>query len=74
MGGMTMSGNVTGTLSSHDDVQRWLTSAIVSGEVPDEIIDAHHLIQYLKHTGTRKLLTRARGADSTNNCLSAVSI
>ncbi|KAG1819641.1 uncharacterized protein BJ212DRAFT_1298092 [Suillus subaureus] len=39
-------------------VWHWLTAAIASGEVPDMIIDAHRIIQYLRYTSTRKLLSR----------------
>jgi hypothetical protein len=52
--------------------KRWLTATIASGEVPDMIIDAHHIIQYLKYTGTRKLLTRSGSEKNTSECLSAV--
>ncbi|KAG2126022.1 hypothetical protein DEU56DRAFT_721617, partial [Suillus clintonianus] len=47
--------------------KRWLTIAIASGQVPDVIIDAHHIIKYLKYTGTRKLLTRNGGEQDHAN-------
>jgi hypothetical protein len=52
--------------------QRWLTIAIASGEVPDVIIDAHHIIEYLKYFGTRKLLSQS-GHERDHRSLSAVS-
>jgi hypothetical protein len=52
--------------------QRWLTIAIASGQVPDIIIDAHHIIEYLKYTGTRKLLSQS-GHERDDRSLSAVS-
>ncbi|KAG1840362.1 hypothetical protein DFJ58DRAFT_92418 [Suillus subalutaceus] len=52
--------------------KRWLTAAIASGEVPDMIIDAHHIIQYLKYTATHKLLSRnGCERDSAHGSLSA---
>ncbi|KAG1834071.1 hypothetical protein DFJ58DRAFT_735876 [Suillus subalutaceus] len=51
--------------------KRWLTAAIASGEVPDMIIDAHPIIQYLKYTATRKLLSRnGHERDSAHGSLS----
>jgi hypothetical protein len=36
--------------------QRWLPSALLSGLVTDVIIDANHIIEYLKYAATRNLL------------------
>ncbi|KAG2337348.1 hypothetical protein BDR05DRAFT_1005107 [Suillus weaverae] len=52
----------------------WLTIAIASDQVLDVIINAHHIIKYLKYTGTRKLLTRSgHEQDCMNGSLSAVN-
>ncbi|KAG1856435.1 hypothetical protein F4604DRAFT_1685464 [Suillus subluteus] len=44
--------------STDGQCKRWLTITIASGQVQDVIVDAHHTIEYLKYTGTHKLLTR----------------
>jgi hypothetical protein len=49
--------------------QRWLTIAIASGQVPDVIIDAHHIIEYLKYTGTRKYSAKVAMSEMTGPCL-----
>ncbi|KIK31871.1 hypothetical protein CY34DRAFT_19485 [Suillus luteus UH-Slu-Lm8-n1] len=55
--------------------KHWLTIAIALGQVPDVIIDAYHIIEYLKYTGTCKLLTRNGGEqDRANGSLSASSL
>jgi hypothetical protein len=37
-------------------MQCWLLSALLSGLVPDVIIDANHITEYLKYAATRNLL------------------
>ncbi|KAG1778557.1 hypothetical protein EV702DRAFT_1196072 [Suillus placidus] len=55
--------------------KHWLTITIASGQVPDVIIDAHHIIEYLKCTGTHKLLTQNGGEqDRANGSLSESSL
>ncbi|KAF8236973.1 hypothetical protein L208DRAFT_1421767 [Tricholoma matsutake] len=48
----------------------WLPGALLDGLVPDNIIDANHMIQYLKYAATCCLLTKRGKEKETDNCLS----
>src|SRR6266702_2168399 len=52
--------------------QAWLPSAVLGGTVPDAIVDANHMIHYLKYAATRCLFTKQGKEKETDERLSAV--
>ncbi|KAF8961564.1 hypothetical protein BDZ97DRAFT_1201735 [Flammula alnicola] len=52
----------------------WASIAINSGQLPDIIVDAKHMIAYLKYAATRQLFTRRGENKSTSSRLSAASL
>ncbi|KZT27271.1 hypothetical protein NEOLEDRAFT_1027551, partial [Neolentinus lepideus HHB14362 ss-1] len=54
--------------------KRWIPGALTSGIVPDIIIDANHLIAYLKYAATQKLLTTKGLEHNLKQRLSASSL
>jgi hypothetical protein len=53
--------------------QVWLLGALRDELVPDDIIDANHIIHYLKYAATRRLLTKRGEEKETDDCLSVSS-
>ncbi len=46
--------------------QKWVSSAIAAGVIPDVIVDANHSMAYLKYAATRRLPTTT-GQDQDNS-------
>lgn len=55
-------------------LQHWLTGAVLSGTVPDAIVDAHHMTEYLKHSATRTVLTRSGKESGSGKQLTSVRL
>lgn len=54
--------------------QRWLPGAMVSGVIPDIIVDANHTIEYLKYAATRNLFTSKGNPKDGHKRLSSVRV
>ncbi|KAF8582742.1 hypothetical protein K439DRAFT_1661640 [Ramaria rubella] len=52
----------------------WLRHQLAAGVLPDNIIDTHHIIEYLKYAATRKLFAPNGRQLETNQRLSASSL
>ncbi|KAF8964903.1 hypothetical protein BDZ97DRAFT_1918603 [Flammula alnicola] len=52
----------------------WASKAINSGQLPDIIVDANHMIEYLKYAATRQLFSRRGQKKPTTDRLSASSL
>ncbi|THU95247.1 hypothetical protein K435DRAFT_859710 [Dendrothele bispora CBS 962.96] len=52
----------------------WCPGAIADGLIPDDIIDANHLIRYMQYAATRQLFTKKGTPKQGNDRLSASSL
>lgn len=55
-------------------LQSWCRQALLSGTITDEVIDANHIIEYLKFAATRNLLTSRGHERETAQRLSPVCL
>ena len=53
-------------------MQLWLVDAIQQWIISDTIIDAHHIIQYLKYAATHQLFTQNGKTNDSDDRLSSV--
>ncbi|CAL1712966.1 unnamed protein product [Somion occarium] len=54
--------------------KRWVPLAIERGDIADEIVDAHHMCQYLLYTASRPQLGRSGAAATSSDKLSASTL
>ncbi|THU81632.1 hypothetical protein K435DRAFT_808908 [Dendrothele bispora CBS 962.96] len=52
----------------------WCPGAIADGLIPDDIVDANHLIRYMQYAATRQLFTKKGTPKQGNDRLSASSL
>ncbi|KAF5343391.1 hypothetical protein D9758_015629 [Tetrapyrgos nigripes] len=52
--------------------KKWVVGAIEAGIIPDDIVDAHHTIQFMQYQSNRQLFTKRGIPKPGNSCLSSI--